>query len=188
MLNWKLLKSKSNKIAIENNLTNDKIQHPPFQNKLAVLKHNQKCIVNKISNKIDETGFATENLIGITNNINQYVEVQMSSIDKLVNEITNYSALAEEVLASTENSKQIAEQTMEIAEEGRKAVDNSIKAMSEIESSVFDAKTVVMDLNTKSAHINEMLNVIKDIANHTNLLSLNASIEAARAGDAGRGF
>ncbi len=188
MPKWKLLKSKATKPPIETNLTNDKIQHLPFQNKLAVLKHNQKCIVTKLSNKIDETGFATENLIGITNNINQYVEVQMSSIDKLINEITNYSALAEEVLASTENSKQIAEQTMGIAEEGRMAVDNSIKAMSEIESSVYDAKTVVMDLNTKSADINEMLDVIKDIANHTNLLSLNASIEAARAGEAGRGF
>ena len=188
MLNWKKTKSNSNDIAIENNITNDKVQHLPSQNKLAVLKHNQKCIVNKLSNKIDETGFAAENLIGITNNINQYVEVQMSSIDKLVSEITNYSALAEEVLASTENSKQIAEQTMGIAQEGSRAVDNSIQAMNEIESSVEDAKTVVMDLNTKSAHINEMLNVIKDIANHTNLLSLNASIEAARAGEAGRGF
>jgi len=186
MLNLKLFKSKSNR-AIEE-IPNEKFQHLPSQNKLAVLKHNQKCIVNKLSNKIDETGFATENLIGITNSINQYVEVQMSSIDKLVNEITNYSALAQEVLASTENSKQIAEQTMGIAKEGRMAVDNSIKAMLEIESSVCDAKNVVMDLNTKSAHINEMLDVIKDIANHTNLLSLNASIEAARAGEAGRGF
>ena len=188
MLNWKIPKSKSKNRVIDVNIKNDKIQHLQSQNKLAVLRHNQKCIVNKLSNKIDETGFATENLIGITNNINQYVEVQMSSIDKLVNEITNYSALAEEVLASTENSKQIAEKTMEIAKDGRMAVDNSIRAMTEIESSVCDAKNVVMDLNTKSAHINEMLNVIKDIANHTNLLSLNASIEAARAGDAGRGF
>ncbi len=188
MLKWKLVKSKPSNIVIESNILNDKINYLPSQNKFAVLKHNQKCIVNKLSNKIAETGFAAENLIGITNSINQYVEVQMSSIDKLVSEITNYSALAEEVLASTENSKQIAEQTMEIAQEGSKAVDNSIKAMSEIDSSVEDAKTVVMDLNTKSAHINEMLNVIKDIANHTNLLSLNASIEAARAGEAGRGF
>jgi ABC-type transport system substrate-binding protein len=188
MLIWKKTKSKSADVVVKNNITDDKFQHLPSQNKLAVLKHNQKCIVNKLSNKIDETGFAAENLIGITNNINNYVEVQMSSIDKLVNEITNYSALAEEVLASTENSKQIADQTMEIAQEGSKAVDNSIKAMNEIECSVEDAKIVVMDLNTKSAHINEMLNVIKDIANHTNLLSLNASIEAARAGEAGRGF
>jgi ABC-type transport system substrate-binding protein len=188
MLNWKRTKTSSIDIIDENNTKYDNIKHSTSQNKLALLKHNQKCIVNRISNKIDETGFATENLIGITDNINQYVEVQMDSIEKLVNEITNYSALAEEVLASTENSKQIAEQTMGIAQEGRRAVDNSIKAMTDIEQSVDDAKTVVMDLNTKSAHINEMLNIIKDIANHTNLLSLNASIEAARAGEAGRGF
>jgi ABC-type transport system substrate-binding protein len=188
MLNWKKRKSKSNDIEMQNNITNVNIEHTLSENKLAVLKHNQGRIVTKISNKIAETGFAAENLIGITNNINQYVEVQMTSIDKLVSEITNYSALAEEVLASTENSKQIAEQTMEIAKEGSKAVDNSILAMSEIEVSVDDTKLVVMDLNKKSEHINEMLEVIKDIANHTNLLSLNASIEAARAGEAGRGF
>ena len=188
MLNWRKKKSNTDDIALKNYITNDKFQLNPSENKLAVLKHNQKRIVTKLNNKIDETGFAAENLIGITNNINTYVEVQMTSIDKLVNEITNYSALAEEVFASTENSKQIAEQTMEIAQEGSKAVDNSIVAMNEIESSVDDAKTVVMDLNKKSEQINEMLDVIKDIANHTNLLSLNASIEAARAGEAGRGF
>jgi ABC-type transport system substrate-binding protein len=188
MLNWKRRKSDSKDVVNQDTIINDKTKYIPSGNKLAVLKHNQKRILTKLSNKIDETGFAAENLIGITNNINQYVEVQMTSIDKLVSEITNYSALAEEVLASTENSRQIAEQTMEIAQEGSKAVDNSIVAMSEIESSVDDAKTVVMDLNKKSEHINEMLDVIKDIANHTNLLSLNASIEAARAGDAGRGF
>lgn len=188
MLNWKKRKSKPNDIDIQNNIVNGNTPHTLSGNKLAVLKHNQGRIVTKLSNKIDETGFAAENLIGITNNINQYVEVQMTSIEKLVSEITNYSALAEEVLASTENSKQIAEQTMQIAKEGSNAVDNSILAMSEIEVSVDDTKLVVMDLNKKSEHINEMLEVIKDIANHTNLLSLNASIEAARAGEAGRGF
>lgn len=188
MLNFKKKRPVVHDVTVDDTKTNYNVQNISSQNKLAVLKHNQKCIVNKLSNKIDETGFATENLIEITTDINKYVEVQMSSIDKLVNEITNYSALAEEVLASTNNSKQIAHQTMGIANEGSKAVDNSIKAMNEIESSVEDAKTVIMDLNAKSAHINDMLDVIKDIANHTNLLSLNASIEAARAGDSGRGF
>ncbi|MBB6698338.1 ABC transporter substrate-binding protein [Clostridium algidicarnis] len=188
MFNFKTKKTMVPDVTVEDIKPNYKIQNISSQNKIAILKHNQKCIVNKLSNKIDETGFATENLIEITTDINKYVEVQMSSIDKLVNEITNYSALAEEVLASTDNSKQIAKQTMGIAKEGSKAVGDSINAMNEIESSVEDAKTVVMDLNSKSAHINDMLDVIKDIANHTNLLSLNASIEAARAGEAGRGF
>lgn len=157
-------------------------------NALGLLKHNQACIVDRLGEKILETGFATENLISLTHDIANHVEIQMESIEKVVGEISNYSALAEEVFASTENSKQIAEQTMDIAKDGSKAVDKSIRAMSEIEISVENAKKVVNDLSTKAAHINEMLAIIKDIANHTNLLSLNASIEAARAGEAGRGF
>jgi ABC-type transport system substrate-binding protein len=155
---------------------------------VAVLKHNQKCIVDKMGRKIEETGFAVENLINITNKVAESVEVQMDSINKVASQITNYSALAEEVFASTEDSKQIANQTMNAAHEGSRAVNDSIQAMQGIQSSVKYAKSTVNELSRKSEHINDMLNSIKDIAKHTNLLSLNASIEAARAGEAGRGF
>lgn len=170
------------------NETNEATPNIENDNEIAVLKHNQKGIVNRINEKIEETGFAAENLISLTHDIAKNVEIQMGSIEKVVSEVSNYSALAEEVFASTENSKQIAQSTMEIAKTGSKAVNNSIQAMKEIEVSVENAKKVVNDLNAKSAHINQMLTIIKDIANHTNLLSLNASIEAARAGEAGRGF
>ena len=177
----------ANKASKVNNYEEEKMIDTHGQ-AIGMLKHNQQRIVNKISREIEETGFAAENLIGLTHDIAEYMEVQLESMERVSNEISNYSALAEEVFASTENSKQIAEQTMSIAKEGSKAVDNSIRAMSDIETSVYSTKMVVNDLNTKAEHINEMLKVIKDIANHTNLLSLNASIEAARAGDAGKGF
>jgi ABC-type transport system substrate-binding protein len=157
-------------------------------NEISLLKHNQRCIVDRLSEKIEETGFATENLIALTHDIASKVDIQKDAIERVVNEIGTYSALAEEVFANTESSKNIADQTMNIATTGSNAVDSSINAMKEIEESVQNAKNVVNDLNLKSAHINDMLKIIKDIANSTNLLSLNASIEAARAGEAGRGF
>lgn len=159
-----------------------------MEDETALLKYNQKVTVDKIGGKIEETGFAVENLIGITQKVAQSVEVQMGSISKVVSELTNYSVLAEEVYASTENSKKIADNTMEAAQEGSKAVHKSIEAMVEIQSSVDYAKDVVRELSLKAVHIDDMLMAIKDIAKHTNLLSLNASIEAARAGEAGRGF
>ena len=154
----------------------------------ALLKHNQKCAVNRLRNKIEETEIAADSLIEITTSITHSVELQMGSIQKVVDEISNYSALAQEVSASTESSKQISAQTLTVAGQGHAAVDRSIQAMSDIGQSVINAKEVVNTLESKAAQINNLLDVIKDIAGNTNLLSLNASIEAARAGEAGRGF
>jgi ABC-type transport system substrate-binding protein len=156
--------------------------------RLSLMKHNQECIVNRISNKIEEAGFISGSLIDMIGDINKYVEFQMNTIEKVTDEVGSYSALAQEVYANTDNSRQISEQTAAAAQQGNEAVKNSIRAMNEIESSVEETKQFIQNLSTKADSIYEMLNVIKDIANSTNLLSLNASIEAARAGEAGRGF
>jgi ABC-type transport system substrate-binding protein len=187
---FKFKKDKLNRNAEikEVTLMNETVEGMDNLEEIGLLKHNQKCIVNRINQKIEDTGFAVENLIALIHNMANEVEMQRESTEKVVDEIGSYSALAEEVFASTENSRLIAEQTMKIAKNGRKASDNSIQAMNEIETAVKNAKRVVNDLSLKSSHINDMLIIIKDIANHTNLLSLNASIEAARAGEAGRGF
>lgn len=155
---------------------------------IGLLKKNQQHIVERLSNKIEETAFATDNLIKITYELADHVELQMESINKVINEIGSYSALAEEVFANTESSKQIAADTLSIANTGNEAVNNSINAMKEIEKSMIYAREVVDNLNKKAKKIDEIIKVINEIAYNTNLLALNAAIEAARAGEVGRGF
>lgn len=187
----KIIKFGKNKKSTSNSSQNNNTLNEPADNSsdsLGLLKHNQECIVNKIAGKIEEAGYVSDNLIDIVNDMEEYVELQMSMIEKVVNEISDYSAFTEEVSASTENLKQVSSQTMEAAEAGNVAVENSIKAMNDIEGSVVETMNVINTLGQKALHINNMLNVVKDIASSTNLLSLNASIEAARAGEAGRGF
>lgn len=187
MFKW----GKSKKIKEELNIETILVEEKPDENDnniVGLLKNNQEHIVDKLSRKIEETGFAVEDLIDTIKSISSNVEIQMESIEKVANEIGNYSALAEEVFANTAHAKETSIETLKIAGSGNEAANNSINAMNEIEKSVEYVKEVVDTLSVKASLINEMLKIIKDIAEQTNLLSLNASIEAARAGDAGRGF
>lgn len=143
-----------------------------FKTDMALLKHNQKCIIGKMGNSIEETGFAVENLISITDRIAAKVEEQMEAINNVVDEISNYSALAQEVYASAEESRGISEETAGTAQEGSGAVNDSLQAMNEIRDSVQEAEEVVNILASKASNINTMLNVIKDIANNTIFLLL----------------
>jgi len=110
-------------------------------------------------------------------------------------EITNTSSAVEELTVSmkqvsnnAEASAEAARRALDAAEQGNRAVRDTLEGMQRIRHSVQATAKKIKTLGDRSLEISEIINVINDITEQTNLLALNAAIEAARAGEAGRGF
>ena len=105
--------------------------------------------------------------------------------------ITNFRAIQENLSESTEKLKTLggeATQTAELSEEGMKNVKQIVNNLNELSINIDENSQSVNSLMERTADINTIVNLIKEIAEQTNLLALNAAIEAARAGEHGRGF
>ncbi|MSU03101.1 chemotaxis protein [Tissierella sp. DSM 105185] len=184
----KLWKRKTEELEIKEESTVYNEQKEKEMNKRALIKKNEENLLYNLNVRIKDSNNQAESLINIIEVISNRVEEQVKAISEVVNEIGNYSAMAQELSASSNTSYETARETLGIIEEGSKAVYNTIDSMNEIEKSISSVMIEIHELKTATAQIDNILDVIKGIADQTDLLSLNAAIEAARAGEAGRGF
>ncbi|WP_374091322.1 methyl-accepting chemotaxis protein [Pseudomonas sp. TH10] len=108
-----------------------------------------------------------------------------SSVAAAINEL---GAAAQEIARNAAQASSQASDARGLAEDGQQVVDRSIKAMNQLSSMLSASSSNIESLNSKTVNIGQILEVITSISQQTNLLALNAAIEAARAGEAGRGF
>ena len=118
----------------------------------------------------------------------QGAEKQSTASSEAVTIIEQMSAGVEQVAASTSHAADMAHKTSQSAKEGSTAINKVSNQMEYIKKSVDLVNSSVAKLSGRSLEVGEIVNVISGIAAQTNLLALNAAIEAARAGEAGRGF
>jgi methyl-accepting chemotaxis protein len=102
--------------------------------------------------------------------------------------MTQVSVSAQEITTTAANAKELSVHTKEKASKGEKIVENVISSISGLQKNSLELKADMTELSVHAKSISQIMNVISDIADQTNLLALNAAIEAARAGEAGRGF
>jgi methyl-accepting chemotaxis protein len=151
--------------------------------------------VEKIHGVISEVGETSREVAGAATQIAASSEQMAQGIGEQNQQVTQISAAVEQMSASiaevarkSAEAANNAQKSGKVAEEGGRVVFETIKGMNEISHAVSASAASVSELGKRGEQIGQIINVINDIADQTNLLALNAAIEAARAGEHGRGF
>jgi len=142
----------------------------------------------RITSSAEEVKNASQDVSESMEEIASETETQNQQIGQTTDEMTSLSATIEEVASSADEVAATSQQAASIGERGREAASEAIEEMNAIERKTGQTITEVESLDAEMERIGEIVGLIDDIAEQTNILALNASIEAARAGKEGEGF
>lgn len=115
-------------------------------------------------------------------------QTQLSEVLNMTSTIEEISASIQEIASNSDDIRNISNKTLEYSHIGKDKIKGVTLQMNNIATSTNQVKDFLVDMNDSSKKMNDIINVIQTIAEQTNLLALNAAIEAARAGEQGRGF
>ncbi|MEH6736082.1 MAG: methyl-accepting chemotaxis protein [Shewanella sp.] len=147
----------------------------------------QKVIIS-VSHSVDESSRLAQNMSTIAQQANQISSNVQAETENVATAINEMSMTASEVASNAQLAADSTHHADKEADKSANVVDNAMKKISELSSELAATEEVAKGLQVSSSKIGQILDVIVGIADQTNLLALNAAIEAARAGEAGRGF
>ncbi len=142
----------------------------------------------ELSVSSEEMKASTANISGTTQDIAAGVSQQSAKITEISRAMREMSGSVQQVAANAQKASEGATEAARTAQDIGKISSNVSGKMTDIRRAVDNSAGVIKELNSKSQKIGEIIGVITNIADQTNLLALNAAIEAARAGEHGRGF
>ncbi|MBB6428510.1 methyl-accepting chemotaxis protein [Algisphaera agarilytica] len=145
-------------------------------------------IINEVNCTVSEVAAAATEIAATSEQISTGMNEQSSQVTQISAAVEEMSASVIEVARKSAEASNNAEQSGQAASEGGEVVDQTINEINAIREAVDASSKSVAELGKRGEQIGEIIEVINDIADQTNLLALNAAIEAARAGEHGRGF
>ncbi|BAQ72103.1 methyl-accepting chemotaxis protein [Pseudomonas sp. Os17] len=145
-------------------------------------------LIGGISDGVTQIASAAEQLSAVTEQTSAGVNSQKVETDQVATAMNEMAATVQEVARNAEEASEAAVAADQQAREGDRVVNEAIAQIERLASEVGNSTEAMGHLKQESDKIGSVLDVIKSVAQQTNLLALNAAIEAARAGEAGRGF
>ncbi|MEE4695435.1 methyl-accepting chemotaxis protein [Pseudomonas alliivorans] len=155
---------------------------------LKLMQSGLRTTLSSISDSSNQLASTAEEMHAVTEDASKGMLRQNNEVEMAATAVTEMSAAVEEVARNASAASEAATRSNSAAVSGRARVDQTVEAISLMVGSVEDATQEVQGLAVMATDISKVLDVIRAIAEQTNLLALNAAIEAARAGEAGRGF
>jgi methyl-accepting chemotaxis protein len=145
-------------------------------------------LIGRIGGGVGQIAAAAEQLSAVTAQTSTGVQKQREETDQVATAMHQMAATVQEVAQNAEQASLAARQADEQARQGDRVVKDAIGQIDSLSAEVELSAHAIEELNAESGRIGSVLEVIRAVAEQTNLLALNAAIEAARAGEQGRGF
>jgi len=145
-------------------------------------------LVVEVADLSAEVAAASTQLSGATGTVNAHVGTQQQQADHIATALSQLATSAQSVASNTHSANEASTRSQGCAARGQDVMGSVMRSISTLADDVQLATSAILDLERNSADIGRVLDVIRAIADQTNLLALNAAIEAARAGEQGRGF
>ncbi|MFM5801665.1 methyl-accepting chemotaxis protein [Aeromonas veronii] len=152
------------------------------------MQSNLRMLVNEVSGSVVQLGAAAEEISAVAQQSANNMGAQQHELNQLATAMNEMQATVQEVARNTNDAASAATSASDTAAQGSETVNDSIGRIEKVATAIEETALVIRQLGDDSRNIGMVLEVIQGIAEQTNLLALNAAIEAARAGEQGRGF
>lgn len=155
---------------------------------LAQMQTNLRTTIMQISDSSTQLASASEEMTAVTEESSRSLVAQNDEVNQAATAVTEMSAAVDEVARNAESASEESKRTQGYTEIGLERVAQTLKSIQKLNGNVENTSEQIQGLSDRAQSITKVVEVIRAIAEQTNLLALNAAIEAARAGEQGRGF